>query len=242
MATALSCYGYACRWNGGIVKKSASESNGANLKWLSMETEGQKFRNAITVYDSLIRDLRKSLSQDDCKTVDLRLASIQLPDYLAKQIGKGGTSIPHTPEQEVADDRQPAVFQRYLGEASDIRFFHAMESTFGQQSEFGQQQDNFEGRIDSYEQEGPRQHLPEQDQACLPPRADADKFVNVYFSAIHIAYPFISESDFRQTYESFWRSSSLEDFRGPWLSLLCKCIIVDTPIIGRSSYQVGNNV
>jgi hypothetical protein len=111
-----------------------------------------------------------------------------------------------------------------LGEASDIRFFHAMESAFCQHTELGQQEDDLETRVESYEQEGPRQQLLEQDQGSLPPRAKADSFVDIYFSTIHIAYPFISEPDFRRTYESFWQSDSLEGFRGPWLSLLCKCI------------------
>ncbi|KAK5020676.1 hypothetical protein LTS07_011491 [Exophiala sideris] len=202
------------------MRKPASDGNGMHLNWLSMETEGQKFRDAIAIYDNLIRHLRKNLSQDEGKVVDLQLASIQLPESLTTQVGNDATSVPQSPEQSTTDDRHPTTFRRYLGEASDIRFFHAMESAFCQQTELGQQEDDLEARVESYEQEGPRQQLLEQDQGSLPPRAKADSFVDIYFSTIHIAYPFISEPDFRRTYESFWQSDSLEGFRGPWLSLL----------------------
>ncbi|KAK5020729.1 hypothetical protein LTS07_011465 [Exophiala sideris] len=204
----------------GGIRKPASDGNGVNLNWLSMETKGQKFRHAIAIYDNLIRHLRKNLSQDEGKVVDLQLASIQLPEYLATQVGNDATSVPPSPEQSAADDRHPSTFRRYLGEASDIRFFHAMESAFCQQTELGQQEGDLEARVESYEQEGPRQQLLEQNQGPLPPRANADSFVDIYFSTIHIAYPFVSEPDFRRTYESFWQSDSLEGFRGPWLSLL----------------------
>ncbi|KIV81257.1 hypothetical protein PV11_03456 [Exophiala sideris] len=217
-------YGYTCRWKEGGMRKPASDGNGMHLNWLSMETEGQKFRDAIAIYDNLIRHLRKNLSQDEGKVVDLQLASIQLPESLTTQVGNDATSVPQSPEQSTTDDRHPTTFRRYLGEASDIRFFHAMESAFCQQTELGQQEDDLEARVESYEQEGPRQQLLEQDQGSLPPRAKADSFVDIYFSTIHIAYPFISEPDFRRTYESFWQSDSLEGFRGPWLSLLSRSI------------------
>ncbi|KAJ4533877.1 hypothetical protein HRR80_004550 [Exophiala dermatitidis] len=213
-------YGYSCRWSEGSIRKCASDGNGANLNWLSLETEGQKLRDAIAVYDNLLKDLRKNLSQDDCKTVDLRLASIQLPDYFTKHLGNDAASVEPSPGQAVANDRHPATFGRYLGEASDIRFFHAMQSACSQQTQSGQQEDDSEARVDSYEQEGAHQQLLDQNQGSLPPKGSADSFVDIYFSTIHIAYPFISEPDFRRTYESFWQSDSLEGFRGPWLSLL----------------------
>ncbi|KIW45813.1 uncharacterized protein PV06_01524 [Exophiala oligosperma] len=225
-------YGYDCSWNEGRLRKSASDGNGANLNWLFMETDGRKIRDAIATYENLIGCLRKNLSRDECKVVDLRLASIQLPDHLTKQIGHDTTSISPSPEQDVADDHHPTTFRRYLGEASDIRFFHAVESAFCQQSESGQQEDDPEARVESYEQDGPRQQFLEQSQGPLPPRASADNFVDIYFSTIHIAYPFVSEPDFRQTYESFWRSDSLEGFRGPWLSLLVTIFAIGSCYVG----------
>ncbi|KIX95747.1 uncharacterized protein Z520_08455 [Fonsecaea multimorphosa CBS 102226] len=207
-------YGYACRWNKGSSRKSFSRSNHANLSWFSIDNESQKLRDAIAVYNDLIRDLRKNLSNNDCKIVDLRLASIQLPDHVARPM------VEHlSPEQTVVEDSRSTPVQRYLGEASDIRFFHAMESAFCQRSPSDCQEGVPEMRVDSYEQEGTRQ-VSEQNQGCLPHRTDADNFVEIYFSTIHIAYPFISEPDFRKTYESFWQADSLEEFRGPWLSLL----------------------
>lgn len=189
-----------------------------------MDVEGQKLKDAITVYDNLIGDLRKNLSSDDCKMVDLRLASIQLPNHVAEQAGSGGNMTPPSPEQPVAGNRSSIPVQRYLGEASDIRFFHAMESTFGRQAGSGQQVDGgSEAQVDSYEQDGIRPGVSDHNDGCLPHRPSADNLVNIYFSTIHLAYPFISEPEFRTTYEKFWQSESLEGFRGPWLSVLCEC-------------------
>ncbi|KIW86522.1 hypothetical protein Z517_01920 [Fonsecaea pedrosoi CBS 271.37] len=234
-------YGYACRWNEGRIRKSGSDGHDANLNQLSMETDGRKVRDAIAIYESLIAYLRKNLSRDECKVVDLRLASIQLPNYLAKQTGNDATSVPPSPEQDVAGDCHPTAFRRYLGEASDIRFFHAMESALCQQTEFVQQEDNPEARVESYEQEGPRQQPLEQNQGSLPPRAIADSFVDIYFSTIHIAYPFISQPDFRRTYESFWRSDSLEGFRGPWLSLLLTIFAIGSCYTGIAEAEGGTS-
>lgn len=172
-----------------------------------MDAEGQQARDAITVYDTLIRDLRKKLSPDDCKMVDMRLASIQLPNRSAKQDEREGTT---TPDRPVAEDLHLDSAQRYLGEASDIRFFRTVKATFGQQD-----LEVPEAQVDSYEQESIRPGVSEQDRGCLPNRTAADNLVNIYFATIHIAYPFISEPEFRTTYEKFWQSESLDGFRPP---------------------------
>jgi len=177
-----------------------------------MDTQGQKLMDAILTYDNLIRDLRKNLSADDCKMVDLRLASIQLPSHSTKQIESGDNS---SLDQQVAGDQQSISVRRYLGEASDIRFFHAIEATFGQE-----ERETSEAQVDSYEQDGTQPRASEQGRGGLPPRTAADKFVNIYFATIHLAYPFISEPDFRAKYEKLWQSQTLDGFRGPWLSIL----------------------
>ncbi|KAJ9602020.1 hypothetical protein H2200_013380 [Cladophialophora chaetospira] len=184
-----------------------------------MGNDGQKLRDAITAHENLIADLRVKLSPVDRKMIDLRLASIQLPQV--KQVESGAANTPESPDQLLAENRRLLPVQRYLGEASDIHFFHALESSFGQQPG-SKQQDGpaSQEQVDSYEQECIRPGSPEQNQGFFPQRTVADNLVNIYFSTIHIAYPFISEPDFRATYENFWQSDSLEGFRGPWLSML----------------------
>jgi hypothetical protein len=118
----------------------------------------------------------------------------------------------------------PSSSQRYLGEASDIRFFNAMKQTLFESSCNNEpQQGDSLCRIDSYEQdEVQRQATIDEDQVYLPKRATVDNYVEIYFSTIHIAYPFVWRPGFMETYEKFWQSESLEKLRGPWLSLLCK--------------------
>ncbi len=197
----------------------------------------QKLRDSIAVYDSLLRGLRDKLSENDRKTVNLGLASLQIPvsDSTCTQ---GTTMTPSLTEQGVVKTSEKSPSQRYLGEASDIRFFHDMELAYCRPPEPDRQQGHPEARVDSYEQEGPIAQDPgDKSHVLLPERASADRLVYIYFSTIHIAYPFISEPDFRQTYESFWQSDSLEGFRGPWLSLLCKFTEHQPSIFGRRPYM-----
>jgi hypothetical protein len=183
-----------------------------------------KLRDAIRTYDKLLRTIRASLCENDRKVFDLGVSTLQ-------QAFPGIDLKPQAARDPLPSNesfRSPAVSpsssQRYLGEASDIRFFNAMKQTLFESScrSEPQQVDSL-CRIDSYEQdEVQRQATLDEDQVYVPSRATADNYVEIYFSTIHIAYPFVWRPVFMETYEKFWQSESLVKLRGPWLSLLCK--------------------
>ncbi|KIX08046.1 uncharacterized protein Z518_02701 [Rhinocladiella mackenziei CBS 650.93] len=214
-------YGYACQWNDAGQRTSAVENKRTRLNLLSACDEAQKLRHAVGIYDRLLKGLRNKLSESDRKAVDLGLSSIRLPPS-ALGATDGALASPSSPDNEFTARLPSSPSQRYLGEASDIRFFRAIEQAFCQPSELEKGgETNSEVRIDSYEQDGvPLQECLDENEAFLPRKTTANAFVEVYFSTIHIAYPFIWQPAFQKTYESFWRSGSLENFRGPWLSLL----------------------
>ena len=39
----------------------------------------------------------------------------------------------------------------------------------------------------------------------LPNRKKADSLIDIYFSTIHVAYPFICRQQFMKEYEAFWK-------------------------------------
>ena len=214
-------YGYACLWRPEKRRKPTTVGNRAEMDLFSTDAEVRKMRDAINIYDSLIRSLRGNLSENDRRSVDLALTIVPVSEY-GLNLANSATAVP-SPERTRNEIGTSSSFQRYLGEASDIRFFHTMKSALSERTENGHQPDILDREGDSYEQEELRtQCLAQKDHGFLPTRANADRFVDIYFSTIHIAYPFISQTDFRRTYDSFWSSESLEGFRGSWLSLLCK--------------------
>ena len=192
----------------------------------SADAETRKMRRAIDIYANLIRNLRDGLTERDRRTVDLALTSLPVSEYASNHGTRAAMALSPSPEQAGSEVGVSSTSHRYLGEASDIRFFRAMKLALSGNIEDGQQPAGvLDGQVDSYEQEEIQPQCPAgPNYSFLPTRANADRFVDIYFSTIHIAYPFISQSDFRRTYESFWKSDSLEDFRGSWLSLLCKAL------------------
>jgi hypothetical protein len=119
---------------------------------------------------------------------------------------------------------------RYLGEASDVRFFHTIKKILRDDVQSG---GPIENETQSYDQE--ILHLETHDgRQNLPTKDMADAYIEIYFSTIHIAYPFLSKPSFMARYERFWRGDK-EVNEGPsWLPLLCKSLLtleVTEPIL-----------
>ena len=194
------------------------------MSLLATSDENLQLRQAIKEYDLLLRGLRNSLHEGDRKAVDLGLAAIQVHAWRSESADMKNT-IQSSPNGKCTEQDLPAVLsRRYLGEASDITFFNKMKQALSLHSDIEHpQKPNPSDRLDSYEQDGlVIATISDVEAGILPSRATADKFLDIYFSTIHIAYPFIWEPGFREKYEAFWKSESLEGFRGPWLSILRK--------------------
>lgn len=178
-------------------------------------------RLAIQSYDKLIRSVRVDLPDSARAAVDVTLLHIQrrLPsDLVSLNTPCSATEGPAFPGRQSVDN---ANTQRYLGEASDVRFFHTVKSIFRE----GDQLDGTDQRdIQSYDQgvlhlearDGPER------QSDLPTRELADTYIEIYFFTIHIAYPFVSKPSFMARYEKFWEGDVETVQSSSWLPLLCK--------------------
>ncbi|OAP55148.1 hypothetical protein AYL99_10848 [Fonsecaea erecta] len=215
-------YGYSCRWNVPSTRRRQSETRQTQLSLLSANDEIQKLRQAVRRYDFLIQGLRNSLPEDDRKAIDLGVSAIQLPSLSPEPTNPATTTQSTSSQASPEQDAASALSRRFLGEASDIAFFNTMKQALTLRPEAEPSEgDTSTVQLDSYEQDGAlRTACVDSAAESLPPRAVADKFLEIYFSTIHLAYPFIWEPVFRQKYEAFWGSDSLQSFRGPWLSVL----------------------
>ncbi|KIV88575.1 hypothetical protein, variant [Exophiala mesophila] len=215
-------YGYECFWHQANRPSHPSLASGNALSCISTDANSQRMSDALKVYDDLIIHLRDKLSPDDRKLVDLRLATIQRPHHGA---GQADNTIedptPSSPVQSSTSQRYSRHVERYLGEASDIRFYHILQSAFGPPPGADVNESGVsEPPVNSYEQEKIWPAPADKKLDSLPSRQTADSLVDIYFSTIHKAYPFLSEPDFMAFYGRFWQSESLDEIRGPGLSTI----------------------
>jgi hypothetical protein len=111
--------------------------------------------------------------------------------------------------------------RRYLGEASDVHFFHVVKQVLGdkQLSDGATEHD-----MQSYDQEELPFQTPNGQEGSLhlPSREIAEKYIDIYFCTIHIAYPFICKASFMVRYENFRKGDFEVGKSSSWLPLLCK--------------------
>lgn len=124
--------------------------------------------------------------------------------------------------------RCPSISSRYLGKVSDVSFFNLVKGLLSSAS--GRPEAS---QLESYEREVADQLDVSQGHGILelPDRETADGYVNVYFSTIHAAYPFLCRQQFMQDYHRF-REGSLSAEQSPiFRSLLCKLICTSSRVL-----------
>ncbi|CZR69699.1 related to transcriptional activator acu-15 [Phialocephala subalpina] len=211
-------YGHSCIWSGGRKTRSQTSivSSPGGLRPESLPPEKDPWQMAVRSYDTLVRRIRPDLSESARAATDSSLSYIrnQLPQELSEL-------------DDPLEDCPPSTFQgsgrienpqRYLGEASDVRFFHAVKQVL-QDNTLEPPEVVSEHEIQSYDQgiEPPDvsgRHI------GLPPKESADSYINIYFSTIHIAYPFICKPEFMVRYEKYWKGDLEDGLNASWLSIL----------------------
>lgn len=204
-------YGYSCTWNGG--RRRAWRDNGLS-GGDSVVPAGQ--HEALRAYDSLVLSIREKVPEADRPDVDARL-------QYARTLAISDPSRPstvsdqqQTPQETKVKDEpsiQTPPDQRYLGHASDVSFFNSIKRLIRASDETE--------KLDSYEiEESSVADIASHVAPDLPSREMSDRFIQVYFSSIHVAYPFICQQSFLQEYERFWASEQSADVSREWLATL----------------------
>ncbi|KAF5611543.1 acu-15-like transcriptional activator [Fusarium sp. NRRL 25303] len=157
-----------------------------------------ELRDGINAYDDLIRRLLRRKTEDNLDPKELHN---QVKDRVKRALdGVALLTDPRAATIASPSDQDPSSQSpssqnqhRYLGEVSDVHFFNLVKG-------FLQTKDssNPEQGFDSYEQDGEVSTTNNESNGhtLLPAPVETRELVEVYFSTIHIAYPFIPQSPF----------------------------------------------
>jgi hypothetical protein len=186
-------------------------------------TELSTLRVAVQEYERLVKDIIPKIPEAEQAEALEAVGSINSRVQQA-QLGRFSqesetVKSPETPRSlPYASVRSS---QRYLGEVSDVHFFNVVDRLLrGQDGEPKTEPED--EAMSSYEQDEPPSAGPDGNRGIdLPSRQVADEYLNIYFSTIHVAYPFIPRSKFLRTYDRYMNSQEAENWDGYWLGTLC---------------------
>ncbi|QGI84021.1 hypothetical protein CEK25_010750 [Fusarium fujikuroi] len=157
-----------------------------------------ELRDGINAYDDLIRRLLRRKTEDNLDPKELHN---QVKDRVKRALDRialltdpRAATIASPSDQDPSSQSPFSQNQhRYLGEVSDVHFFNLVKG-------FLQTKDssNPEQGFDSYKQDGEVSTTNNESSGhtLLPATVDTRELAEVYFSTIHIAYPFIPQSPF----------------------------------------------
>lgn len=172
---------------------------------------------AVELYENLIHRLRSNL--DNANQIALNLSLQEIRRLVPQEFQKAQHSLQTSDPGETdgsSRDIASASPRTYVGKASDLHFIHSIRQyVHGPEPSPGE-----DTTIQNYSQ------CPLVDGLAalkhpmfIPSRENADKYLEVYLSTIHIAYPFISKQHLLDAYQIFWTTeSNYLDFQ-PWLAI-----------------------
>lgn len=171
------------------------------------------FQNVTRSYEALVQSIRPKLDGAERAAFDMTLASIhqQLPDGLVPQ---ERASSPAANETNKRDNDSPT----YFGKASDIHFFNTVRNFMREHEVLHAVEDK---DAQTYEQTDVSENRTAFGKPLqLPSREEAGQFLDIYFSTIHVAYPFLCKSTVLRHFHRIWNDELNERFDRPWLALL----------------------
>ncbi|VUC33466.1 unnamed protein product [Clonostachys rosea] len=210
-------YGYQCMYSIGKPRKGI-------LVQEEQFEERLELRKVLIEYDNLLDSLCPGLASSERERLQRTRSRIKTHANAAL-ISNDAPLLPSTPsthlhEPEASTPRlQVYRSERYLGEVSDVRFFNLVKRVLRTQAgPFG-----LEPGVDSYEQDDAAASASTASSRAtqLPEPDDFAELTGVYFSTIHLAYPFIPRSAFLQSYDSAQKlGRSPDSFDTTQMSLL----------------------
>lgn len=172
--------------------------------------ERSPIRCALRESQDVLRKVRDESGPDNQRMVATTLAHLDF--CLGTNAGRPRLGR-QAGSEKIADSTR-----RFLGHASDVSFFNSVRQLIRSNREH---QDVFP-HLESYERDGADPDLLGGERLLvLPDQHVSDKFVDVYFGTIHIAYPFVCRQQFLQDYRSFWEQSAYTHPDISFRPLLC---------------------
>lgn len=199
-----------------------------------------ELREAISEYETLMQKFLPKLpspkEQDDARHILARLKAAnralltdtaqqtaKIPAVAQTSTGTGTGSASNASPTSPSCRQTLLQAERFLGEVSDVRFFNLVKQVI--QNQLGSIDAN-QG-VDSYEQDGdvlsPKTTVDRPNRLVKLPKAEQiASFTQVYFSTVHLAFPFIPQTLFMRSIRE--AETSLDDApqHCTTLALICK--------------------
>ena len=188
------------------------------------------YKRAVQSYETLIQEFRPKLDTSEQETIDLSLQYIRndLPDASKGELLRFAGS---RTERTQRSSPEVMALPTYVGKASDISFIHSIRQSIGGCNLPGKEDE----AANYYSQSHALRSLVALTHALLiPNRADAQKYVDVYLSTIHIAYPFLHKEMLLEQFQRFQAGNPGNSEYRPWLALFSK----DHLSISISDYKI----
>lgn len=222
-------YDFKCTWStrkrrvtpdflagGGVLSRAASSP--LSPPWSQAEDHLPTYKRAVQSYEALIQEFRPKLDTPQQEAMDRSLQFIRndLPDDIkGKLLQSVGTRTEGTQQSNLEVMASPT----YVGKASDIHFIHSIRQCIGG-CNLPEKEDE---AADYYSQSHALRSLAALTHPLLiPNRADAQKYMDVYLSTIHIAYPFLHRAVLLEQFQLFQTGNHGDLEYQPWLALFSK--------------------
>lgn len=234
-------YGFTCTWMG---RKNGTENDLTRpLEEITHPSIGfdevRTLSQAVQSYEALVQSLRPKLGLSERAEADLVLEGIRkrIPtdspgmgpgeQLTVEGIHEQGQSNSSAMEGSPAPSCQPnipAMSPTYLGKASDIRFFNTIREFMREEEETSSGFDKHPA--ETYDQS----HTSWMSSAVarplkLPTRTSALMYLDIYFSTIHIAYPFLCKPMIFHHWTRISKGNFDKVADRLWLALLSKHIL-----------------
>ena len=213
-------YGYTCTYRELRVDRGLSR---LRLPQVTKSEDSRAFalQQALIKYENLLHSTTTQLPEVEQTKVKQSLSILQA-DVQKSLEGLSGLALESRQGSE-ASPKEPPVPVRirshgYHGEVSDVRFYNAVKKVFYDTHSPDQSDQN----IESYEQDTDTpSHSPEELPPGLPAQDATNECLEIYFSTIHLAYPFIPQGSFYETFRRLRKGNSNVAAEVSWLAKFC---------------------
>lgn len=169
-------------------------------------------RRIAESYESLIRSVRPKLAASEGALLDVTLECIR------KQLPSGTVSGADASPSDYHSNGPVVSSPTYYGKASDMRFLNTIRDFMREQEDPSRSGDNDAEHDDQSYLSGLPPIIGKPLE--LPTREIARNYLDIYFSTIHIAYPFLCKPTVLRHMQKIWSGDFNEANDRPWLALL----------------------
>lgn len=213
-------YGHRCSYSGPRARKrngdlaSSSPTNNFDAHITALST-------ILDRYDGLVQNIRSKLTRTEQNDFENFLASLRTAvDHggIQRQSSNAVTTGPVLPSRSQSLQSR-IVPPGYHGEASDVHFYNVVKRILHDRLSA----DHVGEAVVHYEQDelDSSKSLAELSLE-LPDREVVEDALDIYFSTIHIAYPFLMRSSLTHVYEHFKHRKTVEESSTSSFATFCE--------------------